>query len=522
MLVKRKPEQRKPEQYVPTNRIAKTDPSKRTNLVIDKYALIASICKESFYEFVKNFWDELYPDEKLILNWHIKYLCDELQKVAERVFAGKKKRYDLIINVPPGSTKSTIISIMFPVWTFTRKPNSRHICASHTDTLVLDLSRRCRDLLKSNLYRKCFPSIEVRDDQDTKGYWVLNSGGYRFSCTVGGRTPVGFHGHFLIVDDPIDPDDAVATSEVGLKNANRWMQETLPSRKVNKRISVVILIMQRLHQDDPSGNRLERAKRGKGGKVKHICIPCDDSWPIRPPELRHHYQKNGGMMDRRRLGREVLDELKDSGEFFYAGQYGQNPVPLAGGMFKVTQLIKNLESDPVPPKIMSFRRVVRYWDKAYTGGGGAFTVGVKMGIAGHGKETRFWVLDVVRGQWDSAERDQWIRHTAEQDGYGVRIYVEQEPAAGKESAAGTVRLLSGFRVRTDVRGGVHDGSKIVRADPYASQVNSGNVYLAAAPWNHDYIEELRFFHKSKYKDQVDASSGAFNILAREKRKIGAF
>jgi predicted phage terminase large subunit-like protein len=160
------------------------------------------------------------------------------------------------------------------------------------------------------------------------------------------------------------------------------------------------------------------------------------------------------------------------------------------------------------------RIIIRYWDKAATANGGCETVGVKMSKTDDG---RFFVEDVVHGQWSTHEREQMIRRTAEQDGTDVEIYLEQEPgSAGKDSAAFTIRNLAGFKVTARRV----TGDKVERAKPFASQVEAGNVFLVRAEWNKAYIQQHHNFPNSKLKDMVDASSGAFNILAFKKKNWG--
>jgi len=475
---------------------------------------MGSIVKESFYEFVKEFWDVIIP-ERFIDNWHIGYLCSELQILAERMMRWEPKEYDLIINISPGSTKSIICSIMLPAWIWLRMPTARIIAGSHTYSLAMDLSLKCRDLIKSDRYRATFPSIRLRDVQDTKSYFMNTQRGSRYAVSVGGSV-VGMHGHILIIDDPIDPEKAI--SEVELKTANRWMSQTLPTRKVDKVVVPTILIMQRLHQDDCTANMIEQiktAQRMDGGplKLKHICLPAELTNRVKPRFLAKKYINN--LMDPVRLPMSVLNENKAvAGEYGYAGQFLQWPVPLGGGMFKTTKI--KVEED-IPVKLR-WKERVRFWDKAGTEGGkGAFTVGLLMG---EDKEKRFWVLDVIRVRLDSAEREALIRQTAEADGKDVIIGIEQEPGSGgKESAENTVKNLAGWRVRIDKPSGA-GSSKELRADPYSVQVNNGNVVLKRGDWNVDYLSELSFFPFSKYKDQVDSSSGSFNILTKRKKKAG--
>lgn len=475
---------------------------------IDEVALTKSVCEESLWQFTRTFWDEIIP-EPMVPNFHMEFLCDELQTLAERVFAGEPKEYDLIVNIPPGTSKSTICSVIFPAWTYTRMPHARHICGSHTNDLVLNLSRMSRNIVRSPLYQACWPHITLSDDQDAKGYWVTEQKGFRFSCTVAGKTPTGFHGHFLSVDDPIDPQKAISKAE--LKAANEWMSNTLFNRKVDKLVSVTVLIMQRLHQNDPTGYLLKEAEKG-GTSIRHIRLPCDDTFDISPKYLKKFYKANGGLLDPKRLPRSVMKEFRTKGEYSYAGQYGQTPIPLGGGMFRTARI----HVGKYPPPAADFKRRVRYWDKAGTEDGGAYTAGVLMGID---RWDRIWVLDVVRGQWEAFERETIIQQTARLDGIGVDIAIEQEPGSGgKESAQATVGRLIGFHIIVDVP----KGDKMQRADPYSYQTNAGNVHLAPGQWNSAYLEELTFFgRRGTYKDQVDSSSGAFAQLSQPLLIAGA-
>lgn len=468
--------------------------------------LVRSIATDSFEEFTREMWHTVIA-EPLVWNWHMSLLCDEMQYVAERVFAGKPKEHDLIINISPGTTKSTIASVMFPAWTWARMPSARSICGSYTQPLALELSQRSRDVVSSEMYRMAFPEIQPRPDQWTKSHWKNTLHGDRYACTVGGSV-TGMHGHFLIVDDPIDPKGARSTEE--LKTANHWMTETLPSRKVDKAVTPLILIMQRLHQDDPTGHLLAKGK----DNIKHICLPATKTEHVKPKALRRRYVD--GLMDPNRLGKTVLKEArKDLGEYGYAGQYLQTPIPPGGGMFKVGRLVIDV-APPPDPRRKRWKKLWRYWDKAGTKDGGAYTVGVLMG---EGIEGCFWVLHVVRGQWAPGEREQIILQTAKADGKHVRIGIEQEPGSGgKESAENSARRLAGFRVKLDPP----SGDKVARAEPFADQVNSGNVKLAGGLWNPEYIEELKYFPESTYKDQVDASSGAFNMITKKITRVGAF
>ena len=166
----------------------------------------------------------------------------------------------------------------------------------------------------------------------------------------------------------------------------------------------------------------------------------------------------------------------------------------------------------------------RFWDKAGTQGGGAYSVGLLMGrwrpsgAAKDGSEDAWWILDVVRAQLDSGEREKLLVQTAKADGKQTTIGIEQEPGSGgKESAQATVKRLAGYRVKVVPA----VGSKEERADEWSSMVNAEAFKMKAAPWNRDLLDELKFFPYSTYKDQVDAGAGAYTILANPVKKVGA-
>jgi predicted phage terminase large subunit-like protein len=162
--------------------------------------------------------------------------------------------------------------------------------------------------------------------------------------------------------------------------------------------------------------------------------------------------------------------------------------------------------------------MVRYWDKAGTAGGGAYTAGVLLAVHKNGT---FYAADVVRGQWSALERERVIRATADLDrqhlGRSVKIYLEQEPGSGgKESIEASLRNLAGFAAYGDRP----TGNKDARLEPFAAQVEAGNVALKRGAWNRAFIDELCAVPTGQYRDQADAAAGAFNKLAKGSRRAG--
>jgi predicted phage terminase large subunit-like protein len=317
----------------------------------DYYELLASTCRDSYFEFVKQFWHTIVKDP-LVCNWHIKYLCDTIQESMERVFRGENSPNDLLVNISPGTSKSTLFSVMLVPWAWTRMPHLRMIGASYTDALALDLSGKSRQIVESALYQKTFPNIRLSKDTNSKSHWANTYNGDRYAVAVGGSV-TGMHAHIIVIDDPINPREV--RSKADLETAKNWCKETISSRKVNKDLTPTFVVMQRLHQDDPSTLYIERGESA----VRHICLPGEITPAVKPESLRAYYQNN--LFDPVRLSRPTLDRMQvELGQFGYSGQILQDPIPLGGGMFKPERI--NIVEYPMGYDF--FTKVVRYWDKA--------------------------------------------------------------------------------------------------------------------------------------------------------------
>lgn len=283
--------------------------------------------------------------------------------------------FDLIINVPPGTSKSSICSVMFPVWCWTKWPWMRFLTFSYNQQVAIKSADASKKVIESRQFRMVYPDIRLRKGKEgvtdyeisTLGPhgWVPTGGG-RFSSSVGG-SGTAFHGDILIPDDPLNAEQSFSPQE--LMVTNRWVDQTLPTRKTNKEVSATIWIQQRLHEIDPSGHLLAKMKAGKL-RIKHICLPADISTTdgdgnvmyarlVSPPELKAHYID--GLLDPVRLPRHVINDLEAQlGQYGAAAQLGQNPSPPSGGMFKTDRFIV---VDRMPPDV-SIIRTVRFWDKA--------------------------------------------------------------------------------------------------------------------------------------------------------------
>ena len=489
------------------------------SVVFQHSDVIRSITRKSFYEFCTEFWTIIVPDA-YIPNWHIRYICDQVQEEVELILAKQKKRYEyIIINVPPGSSKSTLMSRMLTGWVWARDASRSFIGASYARELAVDLARDARTLVKSELYRECFPDVQVRRDLDSSGTFGTTKGGHRYSTgTTGDIT--GRHGDVVVVDDPLNPKAAI--SEKLLKSVSNFIRHTLPSRKRQKAISPTFIIMQRLVENDPTGMLLEQAESNEKLRIKHICLPATESDLVNPPEMKRFYRD--GLLDPIRLSREELEHQKAelASEFAYAGQYDQNPIPAEGGMFRIDKLIFG-RTPPDPGNVKLWVKQVRYTDKAGTKDAGCFTAGFRMGKDLNGN---IWILHVDRYQKEPFARESRIKAVAELDGRHVIQALEQEPgSAGVTDAQATARNLAGYRVILDRP----TGAKEVRAEPFATQVNAGVIYVAPEGcipgltkerWHRPLLNEMKYYPFGKYKDQIDSGAGSYNQLTKPLFRVG--
>jgi predicted phage terminase large subunit-like protein len=279
---------------------------------------------DCFYQFIKYFWGVIVKD-KMIDNWHVRYLANELQSWAMSVIRREEKDHDMIINISPGESKSTICSILFPAWVWTIDPSIVFLTVSYNIDLSVALAVRHKDVINSSLYKSCYGSkVKIRDDMDAKFYFVNTAGGYRFSSSVGAKL-TGFHGHIKIMDDPNNPFESFNPDLYA--KTNTWYDQVYRSRNTEESITKELTVQQRCGINDMTNHLLSKEKK----VIKHIRLPSTIDYPINPPELILNYKD--GMMNPLRRNMKVLASLKDDvGDYIYDCQYGQNPEEIGGGI----------------------------------------------------------------------------------------------------------------------------------------------------------------------------------------------
>lgn len=436
------------------------------------------------------------------------YVAEEAHRlIASRLEAVLRGEIDrLMVFAPPQHGKSELTSVRFPAFWMAHRPDDPVILTSYGASLAQGFSRQARDLVEGTQYRELFPSIRTQSGSRAVDEWNLEGHprGGLIAAGVGG--PITGHGAMLgIIDDPFE-NWAAAYSQTVRDHVWEWWRGTFRTRIWEG--GAVVLICTRWHEDDLAGRLLQT----QAERWTVLRLPAraetqeerDDAnqllgLPVGLPDPLG--REPGEPLTPQRFSSEALAEIeRDVGPTAWYAEYQGTPRAAEGNLFKRAWFPI---VDVAPAQ---FERVVRYWDKAGTEGQGDYSAGVLMGR----KDGVYYVLDVVRGQWSSKERNDIMRQTATLDGPGVTVWVEQEPGSGgKESAELTVQHLAGFDVHTEPV----SGSKETRARPFAAQAEAGNVRLLRGPWNGAYIEELVGFPSAAHDDQVDASSGAFNKIA---------
>ena len=328
-------------------------------LIKDRNKMTAQL---SLYEFLKQGWPYIEGDKEFTDGWHIQAICEHLEAVANRQIK------NLLINLPPRCSKSSLVAIAFPAWVWLNNPSEQFLYASYALSLSLRDSAKCRRLIRSPWYQSNWGSLfHLEGDQNTKGRFDNNKRGYRIATSVGGST-TGEGGSFLIADDPNNSLEAISSTK--RETTLDWYTQVWSTRLNDKKNDCRVIVQQRIHESDISGYVLDNDELKEWTKLilpmeyeskrkaKTIVLPSTHGEIWEDPRCRE-----GQLLWPERIGPKELQSLKNAlgSEYIISGQLQQRPAPEEGGIIKKHWF--KWWKDTNPPEI---EFVLQSWDTALT------------------------------------------------------------------------------------------------------------------------------------------------------------
>lgn len=351
---------------------------------------LAAACRQSLDAFAQRAFRIIKPGAAYEWNWHIGCIAEHL----EAVYRNEIQR--LIINIQPRVLKSYMLEAG-SAWMLGKDPRLSLLLGSFSSTVAEDRSKNCRTILQDDWYKHVFPNTEIDQSHNRVNDWATTQrGGFYAAGILGTITSKGCD--IGMLDDPLKPDEAL--SETVRNNTNDRIRNTFFSRFNDPRTGRFIMIMQRLHEDDPTGHLMQ------DGGYKLLSLPAEAKRPIIVILGKRHWtMKAGQLLFPKRFPREVLDQRrKDLRAYHYAGQYLQAPVPLGGGELKGSW-VQYYQPGAIKPKKMNIYIIV---DAA---GGekvnkkkGKLSDFTAMMVIGTADDNNFYLLDLVRDRLNPTER----------------------------------------------------------------------------------------------------------------------
>jgi predicted phage terminase large subunit-like protein len=441
---------------------------------------------EDFSAFVRKVFETVSPGDEFLPNWHV----EAMAFAAEGVIDGSVKR--LITTVPPRHLKSIIFSVALPAYLLGQDPTKRIICVSYSSELAIKHAIDFRAVLGSEWYRRVFPKTVVGREKDTQVETMTTARGFRYATSLGG-TLTGRGADLIVLDDPQKPDEAL--SEAFRNSAGQWFDTTLLTRLDSKSDGAVVIVMQRLHEDDLAGRLLEKG----GWQHLKIAAIAEQDESIQVGSSRVYQRVAGSVIDPRRESRAALERLRQSmGELFFSAQFQQEPIPLAGNLIKADWF---RHYDIAPTQTYDDLPVISI-DTAMKGSPSAdYSVATVWLVRGDNA----YLLDLWRERVDYPE----LKHA-------VHRLRERYPAATiliEDKGSGT-SLIQELRANNIAVIGINpDGDKPTRVAKISDQFEAGAVFFPAkASWLSSLMAELLGFPNVKHDDQVDSVSQALGWI----------
>ena len=343
---------------------------------MNEHARWAALLRSDLRFFVRKSFNTILPGTRYLPNWHIDAIVHQLM----RVQAGDLSR--LLINQPPRSLKSICVSVAYVAWLLGHNPSRRIIVVSYANELAAELHRQFRMLTDAAWYRALFPAM--RPARDSGSELVTTAGGSRFATSVGG-TLTGRGADLIVIDDPLKAEEAM--SEAARKRVIDWYAGTLVSRLNDKEHGPIVVVMQRLHENDLAGHLL-----GKEG-WEHLDLPAialDDAVvPLGRGKVMT--RRTGDVLHPERESKDALDRTKaEIGSLMFSAQYQQRPIPIEGNLIR-RHWFQFYDALPTA----SCQRIVQSWDTAtMTGDANDYSVCTTWQMI----KADYYLIDVFRGR----------------------------------------------------------------------------------------------------------------------------
>ena len=488
-------------------------------------------CEESFVEFIKLAWHVVEPGQPYLHNWHIDLIANHLVAITDEMMIDEEKYYNrLLINVPPGAMKSVLVGVFWPAWEWGPRnmPHLRYVCASHGLDLAIRDSTKMRRLVQSEWYQKRWgDTVILTGDQNAKTKFETTATGFRQAIAAGGIT--GARGDRVIIDDPHTVESAA--SEQQRASTIEWFEQAVPTRLNNPDKSAIVVIMQRLHEEDVSGVIIDKQLG-----YDHIMLPMEyDPTRSMPTMLgwEDPREEAGDLLFAERFPAHVVERDKRiMGPYAISGQFQQTPTPAGGGIIK-RDWWQLWEHDTFP----AFDYIVAALDTAYTTKTendytamtvwGVFT---EDPVAADGMKAPGGRFDMYKKErsykaphpkvmliyaWqERLELANSVTKTAETvKRFKVDSILIENKAAGYPVAQELRRLYSsqGFQVIMDDPKSMDKLSRLYSIQHFFAE---GLVYAPDKSWADQVITQTVSFPKAKHDDLVDTISMAMRYFRR--------
>lgn len=445
-------------------------------------AVLAALLRSDLRFFVWKSFQTILPGTPYLPNWHIDAIVHQLMGV----HAGEIPR--LLINQPPRSLKSISVSVAYVAWLLGHDPARRVIVVSYSNDFAAELHRQFRMVIDAPWYRALFPGMRPAKDSGTE--LVTTVGGSRYATSVGG-TLTGRGADLIIVDDPLKAEEAM--SEPTRRRVIEWYGGTLVSRLNDKEKGPVVVVMQRLHEDDLAGYLIEH------GGWHHLDLPViavDDSViPVGHGKLIT--RRRGEVLHPERESKAALDRIRaEIGSLMFSAQYQQRPVPLEGNLIRRDWFRFYDQLPQADPAGL----IVQSWDIAtMTGETNDFSVCTTW----HMIKGDYYLIDVFRARLQYPDLRRKLASLAAR--HGARTILVENAGPG-------MTLLQDL-LHDPPYGMPHpigqkpNGSKADRIVGQSAKIEAGHVYLPRdADWLASFLLELLAFPHGKHDDQVDSVS----------------